>query len=320
MRFMARTAGVGVLLLGSLAAANQLARGAEKENSTPAKPSPPAKLLTVPTEATLPIGSRCTVQTSRGGQQLTHVGKIARVSPEWLVLESVEAPATMTGVPVLNKVPYKSRLFKAEFQTVSQETSEIWIPRDTILCVSITPQSNKAAARPALLCEVQTKTAKNVSVLRDSFVVHTSATDSRANRKGSHVPGVDVALLEKPRDTSAAKHTIAVSSDAIYKITVQSSQEKSAGASKTYYGKVIALDGDFLVLAPIVIEGRSQASIPLLSKLPYLSRYFKNSGVGLEDADQPEVRVSLQNVVRMQLCDESDIPRLQKTSVRNLPE
>ena len=51
-----------------------------------------------------------------------------------------------------------------------------------------------------------------------------------------------------------------------------------------YLGTVKSVDGQTVVLkdAIQIIEGRSMNSVPVLSKIPYVSRMFRNSGVGRE--------------------------------------
>ncbi len=51
-----------------------------------------------------------------------------------------------------------------------------------------------------------------------------------------------------------------------------------------YVGKVESVDGQAVVLkdAIQIIEGRSMNSVPVLGKIPYVSRMFRNSGVGRE--------------------------------------
>ena len=51
-----------------------------------------------------------------------------------------------------------------------------------------------------------------------------------------------------------------------------------------YVGTVKSVDGQTVVLkdAIQIIEGRSMNSVPVLSKIPYVSRMFRNSGVGRE--------------------------------------
>jgi hypothetical protein len=51
-----------------------------------------------------------------------------------------------------------------------------------------------------------------------------------------------------------------------------------------YLGTVKSVDGQTVVLkdAIQIIEGRSMNSVPVLSKIPYVSRMFGNSGVGRE--------------------------------------
>lgn len=57
-----------------------------------------------------------------------------------------------------------------------------------------------------------------------------------------------------------------------------------------YLGTVESVDGQTIVLkdAIQIIEGRSMHSVPVLSKIPYVSRMFRNSGVGRESRKMPD--------------------------------
>jgi general secretion pathway protein D len=58
-------------------------------------------------------------------------------------------------------------------------------------------------------------------------------------------------------------------------------------------GTVESVDGQTVVLndAIQIIEGRSMHSVPVLSKIPYVSRMFRNSGVGRESRKMSAVVV-----------------------------
>ncbi len=60
-----------------------------------------------------------------------------------------------------------------------------------------------------------------------------------------------------------------------------------------YMGTVESVDGQTVVLndAIQIIEGRSMHSVPVLSKIPYVSRMFRNSGVGRESRKMSAVVV-----------------------------
>jgi hypothetical protein len=53
---------------------------------------------------------------------------------------------------------------------------------------------------------------------------------------------------------------------------------------------VQSVDGQTVVLkdAIQIIEGRSMHSVPVLSKVPYVSRMFRNSGVARESRKMPD--------------------------------
>jgi hypothetical protein len=57
-----------------------------------------------------------------------------------------------------------------------------------------------------------------------------------------------------------------------------------------YLGMVQSVDGQTVVLkdAIQIIEGRSMHSVPVLSKVPYVSRMFRNSGVARESRKMPD--------------------------------
>ena len=59
--------------------------------------------------------------------------------------------------------------------------------------------------------------------------------------------------------------------------------------TRSFAGTVKANDGDRLVLQDFVMihEARSQTGIPILSKVPYVSRLFKNTGVARQGISIP---------------------------------
>lgn len=62
------------------------------------------------------------------------------------------------------------------------------------------------------------------------------------------------------------------------------------GKSQTQLtGQVESVDEEGIQLRDVVIEGRTQ-SAPLVQKIPYVNRYFKNTGVGMESAGSYTVK------------------------------
>jgi hypothetical protein len=54
-------------------------------------------------------------------------------------------------------------------------------------------------------------------------------------------------------------------------------------------GRVEAVDDDGIHLSEVVVHGRQVSGTPVLSRLPYVSRYFKNTGVGMERSDTTRI-------------------------------
>ena len=56
-----------------------------------------------------------------------------------------------------------------------------------------------------------------------------------------------------------------------------------------YVGTVESADGDKIVLKDVVrmVEGRTESGVPMLQSVPYLSRIFRNSGVGRTSSRMP---------------------------------
>ncbi len=59
--------------------------------------------------------------------------------------------------------------------------------------------------------------------------------------------------------------------------------------SRSFAGTVKANDGDRLVLQDVVMinEGRSQTGVPIVNKVPYFSRLFKNTSVARQGVSIP---------------------------------
>lgn len=57
-----------------------------------------------------------------------------------------------------------------------------------------------------------------------------------------------------------------------------------------YVGTVESVDGEKIVLKDVVrmVEGRTENGVPMLQSVPYLSRMFRNSGVGRTSSRMPD--------------------------------
>lgn len=79
--------------------------------------------------------------------------------------------------------------------------------------------------------------------------------------------------------------------------------------TRSFAGTVKANDGDRLVLQDFVMihEARSQSGVPILSKVPYVSRLFKNTGVARQGISIPgEVALERSKILHAsELTDDS---------------
>ena len=77
--------------------------------------------------------------------------------------------------------------------------------------------------------------------------------------------------------------------------------------TRSFAGTVKANDGDRLVLQDVVMihEARSQTGIPVLSKVPYVSRLFKSTGVGRKRVSIPG-EVALERSKILHACELTD--------------
>lgn len=79
--------------------------------------------------------------------------------------------------------------------------------------------------------------------------------------------------------------------------------------SRSFAGTVKANDGERLVLQDVVMinEARSQSGVPIVSKVPYFSRLFKNTSVGRQGVSIPgEVALERSKILHAcQLTDDS---------------
>lgn len=100
----------------------------------PDTPNPMASPVDV---AAIPAGSKISVQFHHEDMHTTTTGEVLHASPQGLALMNVKQQSrVMTGTPVLNKVPYISRLFKNT--SVGQERMPVhWVPRHLISTVDV---------------------------------------------------------------------------------------------------------------------------------------------------------------------------------------
>ncbi len=77
--------------------------------------------------------------------------------------------------------------------------------------------------------------------------------------------------------------------------------------SRSFAGTVKANDGDRLVLQDVVLinEARKQSGVPIVSGVPYFSRFFKNTGVGRKGVSIPG-EVALERSKILHACELTD--------------
>ena len=77
--------------------------------------------------------------------------------------------------------------------------------------------------------------------------------------------------------------------------------------SRSFAGTVKANDGDRLVLQDVVLinEGRSQTGVPIVSKVPYFSRCFKNTSVVRQGVSIPG-EIALERSRILHACELTD--------------
>ena len=82
-------------------------------------------------ELSLSAGAQCTVHVVRRQQRAEIEGSFLRSGEDWIVLRG---SGREVGVPLLDKVPNTSKLFRNASD--KQHAAELWIPRDAILYVA----------------------------------------------------------------------------------------------------------------------------------------------------------------------------------------
>jgi hypothetical protein len=89
-----------------------------------------------------------------------------------------------------------------------------------------------------------------------------------------------------------------------YKVVV-----RRDNVEQRYSGELVQLTDEWLVLRH-VSEGRSEHGVPVLSKIPYANRMFRNVGVGRQTSDCWIPRSAATVVGRFLVNDNSDFERL----------
>ena len=85
-------------------------------------------------------------------------------------------------------------------------------------------------------------------------------------------------------------------------------QEEVLMFSRSFAGTVKANDGERLVLQDVVMinEVRSQTGVPIVNKVPYFSRLFKNTGVARRQGISIPGEVALERSKILNACELSD--------------
>ena len=72
-------------------------------------------------------------------------------------------------------------------------------------------------------------------------------------------------------------------------ITFPEKTSRSVTSHSELTGKVVSIDEDGVKLSDVVVEARSMHANPVLSRLPYVGRFYKNTGVGRQSVDSQTV-------------------------------
>jgi hypothetical protein len=88
--------------------------------------------------AALPEGARVAIEhrIDTSNWETSTTGIVLKASPEDLALANCTGPGVPNGVPIVSKVSYFSRLYKAT-STGAQHTPVLWLPLDQISSVSV---------------------------------------------------------------------------------------------------------------------------------------------------------------------------------------
>lgn len=116
---------------------------------------------------------------------------------------------------------------------------------------------------------------------------------------GQDALGQDIDLLFNCRfdpDAEQMSHDDFRLGQEVQIITVDRRVRKKWGSEEVsrtmtlYVGTVESVDGEKIVLKDVVrmVEGRTENGVPMLQSVPYLSRMFRNSGVGRTSSRMPD--------------------------------
>lgn len=116
---------------------------------------------------------------------------------------------------------------------------------------------------------------------------------------GQDALGQDIDLLFNCRfdpDAEQMSHDDFRPGQEVQVITVDRRVRKKWGSEEVsrtmtlYVGAVESVDGEKIVLKDVVrmLEGRTESGVPMLQSVPYLSRMFRNSGVGRISSRMPD--------------------------------
>jgi hypothetical protein len=95
-----------------------------------------------PGDHLLPVGKECVVVIDSGSGSLEVGGRLEQANDRWLVLHAEIEGRSDSGVPMLNKVPYVTRLFKNT--GIARSADDYWIPRERVLYVRATANRETA--------------------------------------------------------------------------------------------------------------------------------------------------------------------------------
>lgn len=120
---------------------------------TPPAASKPEPGTTGVSEDRLPIGKECVAVIDSQDGPTEVRGRLKRMDEGWLVLHAELEARVERGAPVLNKVPYVSRLYKNV--GIGRTSEDVWIPRERLLYVRVAedafferPSAEEESAKP----------------------------------------------------------------------------------------------------------------------------------------------------------------------------
>jgi hypothetical protein len=167
-----------------------------------AEPSTAATMLpqlSADRAAAVPEGARVEIERrfASADTRATTTGVVLKSSPEGLALANCTvAGMRMEGVPIANKVPYASRLFKAT-GTPDEQLPVLWVPLDQISSVRVIEPPSKDYVSPAIQIETANTVRRGVdfdfnapaaeesAVVEEPAVANDQESDSFASAKVS---------------------------------------------------------------------------------------------------------------------------------------